>query len=201
MGRRPYSEDVRSLVVGEVEAGASRRAAARRFKVSASSAIRWVDRHDETGSVSCEPRRARSRSPWSHIRLGCWNSRRRGSQTLALAEIEELALEGPRGRRTARSTVSSGATRSASKKRCTQPKIGPTSPRPGRASRPARRPCSKCRGCSSNLAEVGQIDRHAAIWARHEMFGLTLDRLADALSKVLPARGFDQAMGAGRFKG
>ena len=62
MGRRPYSVDVRSLVVGEVEAGASRRAAARRFKVSA-SAIRWVDWHDETGSVGRRPRQGKSRSP------------------------------------------------------------------------------------------------------------------------------------------
>ena len=103
MGRRPYSEDVRSLVVGEVEAGASRRAAARRFKVSASSAIRWVDRHDETGSVSCEPRRARSRSPlephtaWLLELVG-------GEPDLTLAEIEERLLK-DRGVRTTDSSI------------------------------------------------------------------------------------------------
>lgn len=62
MGRRPYSDDLRGLVVAEVAAGASRRSAALRFKVSASSAIRWVEHHAETGSVS--PRRGRKpRSP------------------------------------------------------------------------------------------------------------------------------------------
>jgi transposase len=103
MGRRPYSEDVRSLVVGEVEAGASRRAAARRFKVSASSAIRWVDRHGETGSVSCEPRRVRSRSPlephtaWLLELVG-------GEPDLTLAEIEERLLK-DRGVRTTDSSI------------------------------------------------------------------------------------------------
>jgi transposase len=62
MGRKPYSDDLRGLVVAEVGTGASRRAAARRFKVSASSAIRWAELHSESGSVS--PRRGRkSRSP------------------------------------------------------------------------------------------------------------------------------------------
>lgn len=103
MGRRPYSEDVRSLVVGEVEAGASRRAAARRFKVSASSAIRWVDRHDETGSVSCEPRRARSRSPLEpHT---AWLLELVGREPdLTLAEIEERLLK-DRGVRTTDSSI------------------------------------------------------------------------------------------------
>jgi transposase len=63
MGRRAYSDDLRSLVVAErLRPGASRRSAAERFKVSASSAIRWVERHAETGSVS--PRKGRKpRSP------------------------------------------------------------------------------------------------------------------------------------------
>jgi transposase len=62
MGRRAYSDDLRGLVVAEVAAGASRRSAGRRFKVSASSAVRWVDYHAQTGSLS--PRRKRKpRSP------------------------------------------------------------------------------------------------------------------------------------------
>lgn len=63
MGRATYSNDLRSLVVGEVAAGSSRRAAASRFKVSASSAIRWVELHGATGSVSPRRRCGRSRSP------------------------------------------------------------------------------------------------------------------------------------------
>lgn len=63
MGRRPYSDDLRERVVAAVAGGCSRRAAAERFAVSASSAIRWVALHEETGSVSCRPRGGNSRSP------------------------------------------------------------------------------------------------------------------------------------------
>jgi transposase len=62
MGRPPYSKDLRGRVVAEVAAGASRRSAARRFKVSASSAVRWVDCHAETGSLSPQ-RKRKPRSP------------------------------------------------------------------------------------------------------------------------------------------
>ncbi|MGH6914395.1 MAG: IS630 family transposase [Geminicoccales bacterium] len=63
MGRAAYSEDVRGLVIAEVAGGASRRAAARRFKVSASSAIRWVEWHAQTGQVGRRRRGGKSRSP------------------------------------------------------------------------------------------------------------------------------------------
>jgi transposase len=62
MGRRAYSDDLRGLVVAEVAAGASRRSAGRRFKVSASSAVRWVDYHAQTGSLS-PLRKRKPRSP------------------------------------------------------------------------------------------------------------------------------------------
>ena len=63
MGRRPYSDDLRARVVAAVAEGCSRRAAGKRFAVSASSSIRWVDLHEETGSVSARPRSGKSRSP------------------------------------------------------------------------------------------------------------------------------------------
>ena len=63
MGRRPYSDDLRERVVTAVAGGCSRRAAAERFAVSASSAIRWVELHEQTGSVSRRPRSGKSRSP------------------------------------------------------------------------------------------------------------------------------------------
>jgi len=63
MGRRPYSDDLRARVVTAVAGGCSRRAAAERFAVSAASAVRWMDLHDETGSVSPRPRGGKSRSP------------------------------------------------------------------------------------------------------------------------------------------
>jgi len=46
-----------------VDGGFSRHAAADRFAVSVSSAIRWVKLHDETGSVSPRRRGGKSRSP------------------------------------------------------------------------------------------------------------------------------------------
>ena len=63
MGQRTYSNDLRSRVVAEVADGTSRRQAARLFRVSASSAVRWVERHEATGSVSAHPRGGKSRSP------------------------------------------------------------------------------------------------------------------------------------------
>jgi len=52
---RSYSSDLRERVAGEVEAGKSCRAAARRFGVSASTGVRIAKRKELTGSV--EPAR------------------------------------------------------------------------------------------------------------------------------------------------
>jgi transposase len=49
---KALSVDLRERVVGAVEGGASRREAAERFGVSASSAVRWKKRESETGSVA-----------------------------------------------------------------------------------------------------------------------------------------------------
>lgn len=46
------SDDLRSRVIEAVAAGSSRRAAAERFSVSASSAIRWVERAASEGSAA-----------------------------------------------------------------------------------------------------------------------------------------------------
>ena len=48
---RPYEMDLRERVVAAVEAGESRRAAARRFGVSESVAVKWLQRVARTGSV------------------------------------------------------------------------------------------------------------------------------------------------------
>jgi transposase len=50
-------------VVEEILAGASRRQAAERFKVSAASAVRWAQLHSQTGGVHPRPRGGKSRSP------------------------------------------------------------------------------------------------------------------------------------------
>jgi transposase len=47
---RSYSQDIRGRVTTAVENGLSRRAAARRFAVSESSAIRWAARSAREGS-------------------------------------------------------------------------------------------------------------------------------------------------------
>ena len=52
---KPCSLDLRERVLETVEAGASRREAAERFEVSASSAVKWMQRWHETGSIAAKP--------------------------------------------------------------------------------------------------------------------------------------------------
>lgn len=52
---KTYSQDLRERVVEAVDDGASRHEAAERFDVSVSSAVRWVQRRDETGSCASKP--------------------------------------------------------------------------------------------------------------------------------------------------
>ena len=49
---RPLSLDLRERIIGAVEAGLSRRAAAERFQTSASCVIKLVQRWNETGSAA-----------------------------------------------------------------------------------------------------------------------------------------------------
>ena len=65
------SADLRIRVIGAVEAGMSRNAAARRFGVSIASAVRWMDEYLRTGRVQ-----RRSRAGATSTRVG---SRRRRS--------------------------------------------------------------------------------------------------------------------------
>src|ERR1700758_4984303 len=54
---RAYSGDLRERVIEAVEhEGTSRREAAERFGVSASSGIKWLQRWHETGSAAAKPR-------------------------------------------------------------------------------------------------------------------------------------------------
>ena len=52
---KPYSLDLRERVAEAVAVGASRREAAERFEVCPSSAIKWMQRLRETGSVAAKP--------------------------------------------------------------------------------------------------------------------------------------------------
>ena len=58
-----YGEDLRVRVVALVEAGESRREAARLLDVGASSAVRWIERWTTTGSVAAKPGTGHCRSP------------------------------------------------------------------------------------------------------------------------------------------
>jgi transposase len=59
---RPLSNDLRQRVVGAVAGGMSRRAAANRFGMAASTAVRWVDQWRRTGSVQPRPQGGDKRS-------------------------------------------------------------------------------------------------------------------------------------------
>jgi transposase len=52
---RPYSEDLRERVIEAVQAGASRREVAERFAISPSSAVKWLQHWDDTGSAAPKP--------------------------------------------------------------------------------------------------------------------------------------------------
>jgi transposase len=58
-----YSKDLRVRAVSIVETGESAREAGRLLDVSASTAIRWIDRWTTTGSVEAKPGTGHSRSP------------------------------------------------------------------------------------------------------------------------------------------
>jgi transposase len=59
---RPLSNDIRERLVSAVDGGLSRRSAARRFGVAASTAIKWVDRWRRTGDVGPRPQGGDHRS-------------------------------------------------------------------------------------------------------------------------------------------
>lgn len=92
MKGKAYSTDLRSRIVAEVAAGTSRREAARIFKVSTSSAVRWAERHDATGSVSPRPRGGKSRSPLERHRA--WLLELNAKEPdLTLVEIAQRVLQ------------------------------------------------------------------------------------------------------------
>jgi len=59
---RPLSNDIRERLVSAVDNGLSRRSAARRFGVAASTAIKWVDQWRRTGDVGPRPQGGDHRS-------------------------------------------------------------------------------------------------------------------------------------------
>ncbi len=120
-----HSDDLRLRVVEEILAGASRRQA-ERFKVSAASAVRWVQLHSQTGGVQPRRRGGKSRSPLEPH--AAWLLELISAEPDLTLEAIAALLAGP-GLKTSkpRFVVSSNATRLPSK-RCTPPSVtGPTS--------------------------------------------------------------------------
>ena len=59
---KPLSSDLRERLIGAVAAGMSRRAAAERFGIAASTAVKWVRRWRDTGSKTPRPQGGDKRS-------------------------------------------------------------------------------------------------------------------------------------------
>ena len=53
---KAYSGDLRVRVIDMVQAGASRREAAEEFSVADSTAVKWLQRWEESGSAEAKPR-------------------------------------------------------------------------------------------------------------------------------------------------
>jgi transposase len=79
---KPYSDDLRERVIEAVVAGASRREAAESFSLSASSAVRWLQRWHDTGNARAKLSGGSTSPLEGHVE---W--------LLALAEQPDLILD------------------------------------------------------------------------------------------------------------
>jgi transposase len=59
---RPLSDDIRKRLISAVEGGMSRRSAAKRFGIAASTAINWVKQWHNTGHIRPRPQGGDNRS-------------------------------------------------------------------------------------------------------------------------------------------
>ena len=84
------SGDLRLRVVSEVENGSSCRAAAVRFGVSASSAIRWVQVFRKTGSSDAKPQGGDRRSKRIEAHRAFIIKTVAARKDITLAELQEL---------------------------------------------------------------------------------------------------------------
>jgi transposase/transposase-like protein len=83
------SADLRIRVIGAVEAGMSRNAAARRFGVSIASAVRWMDEYLRTGRTAPKPRGGDRRSGRIEAQADLLMQAIEGSPDITLAELRE----------------------------------------------------------------------------------------------------------------
>jgi transposase len=92
------SGDLRNRVVSEVERGSSRRAAAARFGVSASSAIRWVQAVRKTGTSEAKPQGGDRRSKRIEAHYNFIMETITDRTDVTLAELQELLVKRRRAR-------------------------------------------------------------------------------------------------------
>jgi transposase len=87
------SNDLRKRVVGAVvEDGLSRNAAARHFKVSIASAVRWVKRYETTGKISPMPSGGDRRSGRVEAQRDYLLGLIRRTPDITLLEIQDLCF-------------------------------------------------------------------------------------------------------------
>jgi transposase len=139
---KTLSEDLRTRLIGAVEAGMSRRAAAARFGVGVATAIRWVRVFRESGATTAKPkggdRRSQRIEAYRDVILGAIDAQ----VDITLDELAELLVR-EHGARFAPSTVWRFLDRHAMtvKKNCARQRAGSTRRRAaarGLVRRPAR---------------------------------------------------------------
>ena len=98
------SEDLRIRVIGAVEGGMSRNAAARRFGVSIASAVRWMDEYLRSGRMAPRPRGGDRRSGRIEAQHDFLMRAVRETPDITLAELRDRLIE-ERGETFAISTI------------------------------------------------------------------------------------------------
>ena len=98
------SADLRIRVIGAVEAGMSRNAAARRFGVSIASAVRWMGEYLRTGRTAPKPRGGDRRSGRIEAQADLLMQAIEETPDITLAELRER-LNTERGESFALSTI------------------------------------------------------------------------------------------------
>ena len=90
---RCLSGDLRKRVVSEVKRGSSCRAAAARFGVSASSAIRWVQAYRNSGTSEAKPQGGDRRSKRIEAHHEFIMETIKARKDVTLAELQELLVD------------------------------------------------------------------------------------------------------------
>ena len=88
---QPLSLDLRVRLLAAIDAGMSCRAAAARFGVAPSTAIRWQDQRRTTGSIAPKPQGGDMRSRREDI-LALWEARKDISLEELRAALAEIGL-------------------------------------------------------------------------------------------------------------